>query len=245
MEYRDRRPHPDIYRCHHVDHKLFQRVCRMKQVQARIIEPAVFAAIWKHLINAELLIANARAYYDSLPSKPEAAALETELAEVMARIDRMGEMVYLGTYDKAKGNAKILDDQKRIAEIKADLKTAGVSDLPEKYVIENACQRIAEGRMPSRFDTQRPVLEKLLNLKVYWDGQDATIEGKVPVPAASAAAAGRGWKCDSRVNGTLTSTLYIPFKIKERLPTAPGRGSRVQSLKGWETRRAKKERRAA
>jgi hypothetical protein len=227
-----------------MDHKLFKRACTMRQVQARIIEPAVFVAIWKHLIDSDLLIANAQAYIESLPSRPEAATLEAELAEVMTRIDTTAEMIRYNRYPKDKGYAAIDDDNRRIAEIKAELKTAGVMDLPEKLLVENACRRIAEGKMPSRFDTQRPVLEKLLGLKVYWDGENATIEGRVPVPAASAAAAGQGWKCDRRVHGTPTSTLYIPFKIKERIPAAPPRGSREQALKGWETRRANRKRAA-
>jgi DNA invertase Pin-like site-specific DNA recombinase len=214
MNYHQRPNQKHVYRCMHVNYKTYKRACTMGQIQARIIEPVVFLAIWRHLTEPELLLENARAYYESLPARPAAAALEAELADVMARIERTAAMVRLGTYNFDKGNAEILDDQKRMAEIQAELRTAGAIDLPAAHVIEGACRRIAQGKMPSTFDTQRPVLEKLLDLKVYYDGQSATITGKVPVPAG---AAGEGRKCKGRVNGDYTSTLFIPFKIQERV----------------------------
>jgi DNA invertase Pin-like site-specific DNA recombinase len=213
MNYHQRPKQKHVYRCMHMNYKTYKRACTMGQIQARIIEPVVFLAVWKHLTEPGLLLANARAYYDSLPARPAAAALESELAEVMARIERTAAMVRLGTYNFDRGNAEILDDQKRIAEIQAELRTAGVIDLPAAHVIEGACRRIAEGKMPSTFDTQRPVLERLVDFNVYWDGEDATVTGKVPVPAAAIG----GRKCNSRVNGTYTSALFIPFKIKERV----------------------------
>lgn len=214
MRYRRPSSRHHVYRCEHRDSKLYQRNCTMKQVAARLIEPVVFLTIWRHLTQPELLLANARAYYETLPSKPAAAVLEAELADVETRIVRTQKMVRLGTYPEDQGNAEIKDDQKRIAEIKAELKTAGVLELPEAQLVASACRRIAEGKMPSTYDRQRPVLEKLIGLRVEYDGEYVTITGKVPVPGA---AAGRGQKCSGSVHDVHTSTLFIPFKIKERV----------------------------
>jgi len=223
--YFHRRPHGrHSYRCVHYNKKHLTKLCHLKQIACCVIEPVVFLAIWRHLTQPDLLLANARAYYDSLPSRPETATLEKELTEVTARIKRTANMVRLGTYvnsdglfDEDEGNAEIRNDQKRIAEIKAELRTAGVVDLPAKHVIESACRRIAEvteDEMPLTFAERRPVLDKLLNLKIHYDGEYVEITGSVPVPGALAQ---KGRKCGERINGDYTSALYIPFKIKERV----------------------------
>jgi hypothetical protein len=54
------------------------------------------------------------------------------------------------------------------------------------------------------------VLDKLVDLDVVWDGEYVTVTGKVPV-------ANREQKCKRRVNGDYTSTLFIPFNLKERI----------------------------
>jgi DNA invertase Pin-like site-specific DNA recombinase len=215
MYIHDRGPIRSAYRCMHYDAKLHKKMCNMKQIACHIIERVVFAVVWKHLTTPELLLNNAKAYYDSLPSKASTANLEKELAEVTSRIDRLQEMVELGTMNKDKGNTKILEAMKRTAEIEADLRAAGsVLNLPTHRLVERACRLIAEGPMPSQFDTQRPVLEKLLDFNVFYDGEYVEITGQVPVPDA---AAHRGQKCKGRIHGHYTSTLYIPFKIKERV----------------------------
>lgn len=222
----------DVYRCMHLT-KDYKRGCTLSQVRADIVEPMTFAAVWNHITDAELLLANAKAYYDSLPTRPAAATLEAELADVTARMERTKRMVRLGTMDEDEGNAEILADQKRAAELRAELRTAGgVAELPAKQRVEAACRRIAEGKMPSEFATQRPVLEKLLDLKCWFDGDEVTITGRVPVPAE------RGLKCSGRVNGGHTSTLFIPFKIKATIPAAPKyKTTRAAALKIWEKRR--------
>lgn len=211
MYFIHRKQRSHVYRCRHTDQKFLKRLCFVKQVVARRIEPVVFAAIWRHLTDPELLLANARAYYDSLPSRPEAATLEAELADVIARVDRTARMVQKGTYDEDAGNREILADKKRIVEIKAELRSTGVMDLPQAHVVASSCREIAEDAMPEHFDTQRPVLEKLLGLKVYYDGEYATMTGAVPVLAA------RGRKSSGGINSPHTSALFIPFKIKERV----------------------------
>jgi DNA invertase Pin-like site-specific DNA recombinase len=195
LHYRPRYP---SYRCVHFDYKHLKRACNLKQIACHLVDPVAFALIWKNLTTLELLLENAKAHYDSLPSKGATAKLEKERTAVQGRIERMQDMVYQGTIDPDKGNAKILGDMKRLREIEADLRMAGsVVNLPPARLVESACRKIAEGRMPSTFDTQRPVLEKLVDLRVAYDGEYIEITGKVPVPKVSA---NRGQRCDRRLN---------------------------------------------
>ena len=204
-----------IYRCLNFDYRAVKRRCFLKPVNCAKIDAAVFHLIWQHLTQPELLIANARAYYESLPSSGSSAKLEKELAEVRGQIERMQEMVHLGTIDKGKGNGKILEDLKRVRVIEADLRSAGsMVSLPAQRVIEAACRLIAEGPEPSDFETRRPVLEKLVDLHVYYEDNQFAVTAKVPVAMA---AANRGGKCSSRIDGDYTSTLYIPLEINGRV----------------------------
>lgn len=207
------------YICGNHDSKLNQQICRANtQIRCTAIEAVVWTAIWKHLTQADLLLANAKAYYDSLPSKSGTAKLEKELAAVIARMERTRRMVRAGTEDENTGNALILEDKRRIAEIESELRAAGsVMALPSRNAIEAGCRRIAQGPEPTTFEERRPILEKLVDLKMTWDRGAVEIEGKVPVPEAVASSGTKMSKCDRRVRAYNTSVLYIPFKIKERV----------------------------
>lgn len=215
MDQRDRK-HSPVYRCVYYDYRAMKRKCILRQIICAKIDAAVFHTIWQHLTQPELLLANARAYYDSLPTKGATAKLEKELAEVRGRIERIQEMVILGTMAKDKGNAKILDDMKRVREIEADLRSAGsVLDMPPLRKVEDACRQIAEGPdEPDDFETQRPVLEKLVDLRIYYADNEFELTAKVPVAMAVAK---RGGKCSGRIDANYTSTLYIPLNLKGRV----------------------------
>src|SRR5215469_15924432 len=128
---------------------------------------------------------NARAYYDSLPSKSGTAKLEKELAGIQSRIERTRRMVRLGTCPEDEGNTAILEDQQRVAQINAELRDAGsVMTLPPDHLVKAACERIAHsGAKLETFEERRPVLEKLSDLKFLYDNGVVEIEGKVPVAA--------------------------------------------------------------
>jgi hypothetical protein len=194
------------YHCHNYHHREHVAVCRAKRVRAELIEPLVFGLIWKHLTNAKLLLANARAYYSSLPSSKTVAKLEKQLKSINAEIDRTQRMVQKGAYDEEKGIAEILELKKEAREIESELRTAGsVIDLPEENIIAAACRLIAEGPMPGTkaktakeyFAEVRPVLEKLVDFRADYNDETGyvDIECKVPVPASVQ----RGQKCNRRV----------------------------------------------
>jgi len=188
------------YVCGNYDYKLKRQVCRAnRQIRCYKIEAVVWTAIWRHLTQPELLLANARAYYDSLPSKSGTAKLEQELATVTSRMERTKRMVRAGTENEDTGNALILEDKRRIAEIEAELRVAGtVMALPPAHVIEAGCREIAEGPEPQSFATRRPVLEKLVDLKLTYGDGEVEIEGKVPVPEAVQVSGKGAQKCYSR-----------------------------------------------
>jgi DNA invertase Pin-like site-specific DNA recombinase len=214
MDQRDRKRKP-IYRCVNYDERQLKRRCSLKSILCAKIDAAVFHTIWQHLTQPELLLANARAYYESLPTRGASAKLEKELVEMRGQIERTQEMVRLGTYDKDKGNTKILEDMKRVREIEADLGAAGsVVNLPAQRVIEAACRQIAEGPEPGDFETRRPVLEKLIDLRIFYADNEFEVTAKVPVALT---AAKHGGKCSGSQYGHYTSTLYIPLQIKGRV----------------------------
>ncbi|HTP35885.1 MAG TPA: hypothetical protein VMJ75_27105 [Candidatus Acidoferrales bacterium] len=128
-----------------------------------------------------------------MPSRSGTATLEKDLAAVKSRIERTKRMVRVGTEDEDIGNGLILQDKQRIGQIEADLRAAGsVMALPPAYVIQAACQRIAEsGAKLETFGERRPVLEKLVDLTLTYDNGTVEIAGKVPVPEYAS-------KCDSR-----------------------------------------------
>jgi hypothetical protein len=113
-------------------------------------------------------------------------------------MERTQRMVRFGTQDEDEGNAMILEDKQRIAEIEADLRAAGsVMSLPALYIVQAACDRIANGPEPKTFEEQRPVLEKLVDLKITYGDGEVVIAGKVPVPEAAEAPGRNGRKCNS------------------------------------------------
>lgn len=217
--YHARRPY---YICGNYDYKLRQQRCLSLQVACHKLDALVWGDIWRHLTDADVLLANARAYYDALPSSGAARKLEAELAAVTARMERTRRMVRTGTEDEDTGTRLILEDKRRIAEIEAELHMAGsVMTLPPAYVIESACRRIATGPEPGTFAERRPILEKLVDFKVTFGADESgkrvvEIEGKIPVPEAvkKPGFSRKGAKCNDGESGYYTSTLAIPFRIK-------------------------------
>jgi DNA invertase Pin-like site-specific DNA recombinase len=205
------------YVCGNYDYKLRKQVCRSTpRVKCAVLEAVVWNAIWRLLTNPALLIANAAAYYDSLPSKNSTAKLEAELAVVKARIDRTRRMVKLGTEDEDKGNAEILADKQEVARIAAEIRAAGsVLALPAEHMVRAGCELLtALDSEPETFAERRPIYEALVDLKMTFDGEYVEIAGKVPVPEVAASG---DRKCNRRFDEAYTSNLYIPIKIKERV----------------------------
>jgi hypothetical protein len=56
--------------------------------------------------------------------------------------------------------------------------------LPSLHAVEAAMRRIAEGSEPETYDERRPILEKLVDLRISYYDDDLQIDGKVPVAEA-------------------------------------------------------------
>jgi len=206
------------YLCSNVNRRIYERRCMAKRVRVEKLEAVVWREIWKLLTAPELLIENARAYYDSLPTKKTTAKLEKELSTILARMERTKRMVRSGAEDEETGTKLILEDKQAAAAIEAELRAAGsVLQLPAEHVVRAGCELIASGPEPETFAERRPVLEALVDLKlVYDDAGTVEITGKVPVPDGKAS--GRGSRnCKGGVTAPCTSTLYIPFILNRRV----------------------------
>lgn len=203
------------YVCGNYNYKLRKQVCRANsQIRCHLIEPVVWGAIWAFLTQPELLLANAQQYYDSLPKDTGVSKLEQELDTLNGEIRRTRLMVKAGAYDEHQGTAEILQAMQRVREIEAELRAAGsVRTLPAEHLVRAACRRIADGPEPTRFETRRPILDKLVNLKITYDKGVAEMEGKVPVAETA-------HKCGSRIHGDHTYVHYIPFRFSAQVPGA-------------------------
>jgi DNA invertase Pin-like site-specific DNA recombinase len=200
------------YSCGRVDRKRHALCHANKQVLCELLERVAWKAIWRHLTNAELLLRNAQAYYDALPGLAEKQKLEKQLAAVETRMRKMGDMIYAGRYDETEGYAKIDADKVEAEKIRASLKAAGsVMTLPPAAVVQAALNEVAcVEDEPQEFDERRPILEKLVDLKMVYDQGFVEITGSVPVPT-------RAYKCDRGIDRGRNCVQYIPFKIKERV----------------------------
>ena len=218
------RGHYGAYICSSHDNKLnTSRKCRAPEIACHKLDPIVWGTIWRHLTQPAILLANAQAYYDSLPAPTGMARMERELADHEAKMALLSEMVYEGRYNKVKGYAKIDEHRAAIAELRIQLRAMGsVMTLPPLAQMEAACREIADGPEPGSdtddpmvmFNERRPILEKLVNLDIRFGDAEVVIEGKVPVAAQVAGSSRQN--CKGRVHGHYSSVVYIPFKIKER-----------------------------
>jgi hypothetical protein len=108
----------------------------------------------------------------------------------------------------AKGKADIRTAEDRIRQIEAELADAGrVLSLPPAYVVKAACDEItAVENEPQTYEERRPILESLIDLKLYYAKGHLVITGKVPVPS-DAALAGGGKRNRYRVNTAIFSVI--------------------------------------
>jgi len=219
------------YVCGNYCYKLDKQICRAnEQVRCNRIEEVVWRVVWGFLTQPDLLLANAQAYYDSLPKPTGLAKLEAEIVSLKEDIRRTQKMVKAGAYDEDQGMAEILEAKQRVREIEGELHAAGsVFSLPQEHLVRAACSRITEGDVPETFEERRPIFEKLVNLTFTYDKGFVLIEGKVPVASVEQ-------KCEGRVLGHNSSVLYIPFKTKIEVAQPP-RMTREVALSIWEKRR--------
>jgi DNA invertase Pin-like site-specific DNA recombinase len=208
------------YVCGNYDYRAKVQVCKAaSRIKCGTLEDWVFKTIWAHITSADLLLANAKAYYDGLPSSSSTAKLEKELAAIRSRIQKTRNLVKAGAEDEATGTAEILVALQEVKAIEAELRAAGsVVTLPPAHLVQAGCNLIlGDGGEPETFEERRPVLEALLDLKVFYGDGEVEITGRVPIPERLAALGGKESKCNGGFSDAYTSSLYIPFKIKGRV----------------------------
>jgi DNA invertase Pin-like site-specific DNA recombinase len=119
------------YACGRVDRHRHALCHANPQILCEKLERVVWGAIWRHLTDANLLLANAQAYYETLPGKSETAKLEQEMAGLRAKVARLQDMIEAGAGDHKKAIASQLECQRRMDELQVGLKAAGsVMTLP-------------------------------------------------------------------------------------------------------------------
>jgi hypothetical protein len=203
------------------DHPPKKRLCPAKSVEQVALETAGWSAVWRVISNAAVLLQNAQSYYDALaaPSKNGLGKLRKEAAsldEDEKRLILMCKKRMITLEDAERDLAPI---RSRRTQIETELKAAGqVFTLPTMRVAEAAVREIHAGPEPETYQERRPILEKILDLRMTFrdDNGSLDIEGRVPVDAQIMAEK----KCNRRINGDDTSVLAIPFKIQAQVKAA-------------------------
>jgi len=218
--------HYPAYRCSRKSARQERRgACNAPQVLCAKIEPVAWSAIWRHITQAQILLAGAKAYYAAREQNTSAtAALEKEAQALGKSIEGMQYMVERGAADPVKTTEKILAKQKRLREVQAELKEAGkVVFIPSERQAEAATRRIADPKNePVKFEHRRSILESIQDLRMeYFDG-NLTIEGAIPMPAAAAVGGSSEEplnpnKCMVGVHAPYSCLTPIPFRITERI----------------------------
>jgi site-specific DNA recombinase len=188
------KPHP-FYRCNNVEWKPYKRRCDAPQVYQNKIEPAGWKAIWGLVTNPERLLAGGNVYYDKLthPDSAGSAELEAERTRLDNSIKRTQEMAQAGAMASSKAIADIKRFQKRIREITDELLALGrVRPLPTLAQAKAGLREIIEGPEPETYEERRPILDKIIDLRMGYYKGNLTITGKVPIPSAQANNGNRG-----------------------------------------------------
>lgn len=206
------------YRCGHIERAPFRRFCFAPQVLASKIEGAVFDAIWQLLCSPAELRRNAEALV-ARQAKPTADAvpLRKERKRIAATVETTIRMMKDGLIEYAEGKAEIQALRARLVKLDADIDRASNRiALPPQKVIEGYLAEITSGPVPATYETRRPVLEGLGDLRVeYYEGE-ATITGTVPVrPAKSVTSDGKNPYRSLACNMDLGAA--IPFILKVSL----------------------------
>ncbi len=185
------------YRCGNIEYKPFTRRCPAPGVSMTAVETVAWKTLWSLLKNPALLLQLGQAYYDALgnPESEGVEKLETEAARLRAKVATTQAMMQDSLMPYAKGKADIRTCEERIRQIEAELAAAGrVISLPPLRAAEAAMREITTGAEPETYDERRPILEKIIDLRMKYHGRNLEIEGKVPIPASAPASVGGGKK---------------------------------------------------
>jgi DNA invertase Pin-like site-specific DNA recombinase len=178
------------YRCdgkHHRNPSL-PAPCSAPRVGAENIEELFWREIWKLLSDparfrrlAEALASEERA---KAPARRDPAR---ELESHTRREAKILEMAEAGLYTTAVAKDKITALRTKIAALEAEARAMRrVIEIAPADAVERACRALASGPEPEGYEARRLVLEGLLDLRASVDGDEVTITGKLPMPAASA-----------------------------------------------------------
>ena len=171
----------------------------MPRVPRSIFERVVWDAIWNDVLVPERLLKMEEARYAAL-EQPDSAVrrkMERELAKLTTGLKNVERALADGNMEyTAELSADMKAKKARIAALTAEAGAARrVSPLPPYHLAEAAVGRIRRGPEPSKPENRRSILDGFEELHMtYLDGE-VTIDGRVPMPADSAASGkknGRG-----------------------------------------------------
>lgn len=209
------------YRCGYRTNKPpHKRLCDGKNIEARLLENAVWAEIWGMLKNPKLLLEMGR----DLFAAQAAPASETEkLEKRIARLqqsDKNLTRMMKSAKDDEEYDQLLRERQEgrtQLATLESSLRIAAkVVNFPPLDVLEEHLRTITENEAET-YDERRNILEGLLDLRMeYLDGV-VTITGQVPVSVPQAATGNGVRKCEGRVGRPPISALSIPFNLKRRV----------------------------
>lgn len=208
------------YRCGNYELKPpYVRHCHAPGIAQQAIETAAWSEIWGMLRNPELLLALARAYFESQQQQNCSDSLQNELTHLKAKLQTTQAMVKDGLLDYSQGRAEIRSLQTQIKEHETEIRAAGkVVSMPAVTAIEAAVedvQHVLAGPEPTTYEGRRSILEGILDLRMVYDSGDLIIEGNIPMPAESTISDGK--KRKRYVDAACTSFASIPFILKKRV----------------------------
>ena len=196
------------YRCGNLLRVPYIRKCNAPEVRADAIEAAAWNAIWPLLKDPALLLQMGRTFYESIetPEGDFTVTLEHERERLVAKIATTRDMIQDNLLPYAKGKADIRAAEERIRQIEQELAAAGrVVSLPPLHAAQAALREITAGSEPKTYERRRSVLEGILDLRMTYYNRDLTIEGKIPVPDASASTGSSQKKCNRGLTGIAMS----------------------------------------
>jgi site-specific DNA recombinase len=227
-----------LYRCGHIDHHVYRRLCPSKGILKAVIERAVWDAIWDPthgIANPDLVMEWARRYHAAMgQDNEERAGLEKRLARLVRQEARAVEILSDPdapiAYKDAKANLDKLRAERAVLE--SEIKQINVFQLPDRRAIQDLCKQFQAGKDLEDFNDRRELMFKVVE-RIDYDAQaeEVTIRGQIrmgeqpghnmvgspdePAPTGGCRNCDRGVGPDDNL-GT-PKVILIPFTIKRKV----------------------------
>lgn len=203
------------YRCSNFSkHPPAKYYCSPGAVEYSLVDSKAFAAIWSMLKHPKAMYAAAQATVAkraaATSNKPAAKRMEA----LRTRIANTVELRQSNLITMAKAREDISAAQTELDKLERETNAAGtVLTLPPVKQVEAFLREITDAPTPTEFKDQRPILEKILDLRFVYDAGNLNITGSIPIPAAEQ----KGNRCPGAY---YTSGLHVPFTLTVEVKAA-------------------------